>query len=261
MDREYLTSNRTYYVRTDGSDSNDGLGNSSSGSFLTIQKAINTAIYDIDPGPYSVTIQVGVGTFSESIGLGVHWANSEITIQGSPTYGETVIVQGSSAHTISSAAPTPWKLKDLELRNTAGAAYACLYVANRGQVLLENVQWGSSLSHHIVSYYNGTVYFTSDYRIVGNPTSRHIFAAFDSSIRMVNVNCTLVGSRTFAQFININSGTSLIAQGFTYTGTATGNRWGASTNSAIFAVGSGSVQADFFPGSTNGSATSGSYIV
>ena len=61
--REVLTANRTYYVRTDGSDSNDGLANTAGGAFLTIQKAINI-VSALDIGTYTVTMQVGAGTYT-----------------------------------------------------------------------------------------------------------------------------------------------------------------------------------------------------
>ena len=66
--REALTANRTYYVRTDGSNSNDGLTNSSGGAFLTIQKAIDTAA-TLDLNGHTITVQVGDGTYSESVAL------------------------------------------------------------------------------------------------------------------------------------------------------------------------------------------------
>lgn len=61
--RERLTTNRIYYVRTDGNDSNDGLSNAAGGAFLTLQGALNR-VAQIDLNGFSVTIQLANGTYA-----------------------------------------------------------------------------------------------------------------------------------------------------------------------------------------------------
>jgi hypothetical protein len=67
--REQLTAARTYYVRTDGSDSNTGLADTAGGAFLTVQKAFDT-VAGLDLGLYNCGVTVGAGTFDGGCLLG-----------------------------------------------------------------------------------------------------------------------------------------------------------------------------------------------
>lgn len=91
--REKLIANRTYYVRTDGSNSNTGLVNSSGGAFLTWQFAVDFVKGNIDCAGWFVTIQAGEtsATFTGGVALTgafVGDANS-VTLVGNPSVAIT----------------------------------------------------------------------------------------------------------------------------------------------------------------------------
>ena len=89
--REVLSANRTYYVRTDGSDSNNGLANTSGGAFLTIQKAINTAS-GLDLSIYDVSILVPAGTWTENLVLKSLVGAGRVTLTGDITTPSNVVL-------------------------------------------------------------------------------------------------------------------------------------------------------------------------
>src|SRR5690606_6562686 len=67
-----LTADRTYYVRTDGSDANSGLANTAGGAFLTIQKAIQVAA-GINNNGFTITIQLANGTYNSGGSIRGPW--------------------------------------------------------------------------------------------------------------------------------------------------------------------------------------------
>jgi hypothetical protein len=113
--REILTAARTYYVRTDGSDSNNGLTNSSAGAFLTISHAM-LIVSRLDFNGWGVTVSIGNGTYNESVTVPVAVgasANSELIITGTLS----TIINGQFS---SYAGSTPTSIQGITLNNTGG---------------------------------------------------------------------------------------------------------------------------------------------
>jgi hypothetical protein len=87
--REILSADRTYYVRTDGSDSNDGLSDSSGGAFLTAAKA-NQVVATIDKNGYNITVQFGAGTWNENIDMAYGIGDGKVRWKGTLSLLESV---------------------------------------------------------------------------------------------------------------------------------------------------------------------------
>ncbi|MEC0231278.1 hypothetical protein [Paenibacillus alba] len=69
----------TYYVRTDGNDSNTGTANTTGGAFRTIQRAINSIPQIVN---HAVSINVAAGTYAEDVFFEGLYGAGQISIYG-----------------------------------------------------------------------------------------------------------------------------------------------------------------------------------
>ena len=255
--REKLTASRTYYVRTDGSDSNTGLANTSGGAFLTIQNAIDTAVA-LDLATYSVTINVADGTYTGAVVLKPYVGVGPIYITGNTGTPSNVIISTTSADAVSGTQCGAWQLAGMKLQTTT--AGQCVIVSGGAStVTLNGVYFGACAGSHIIAQYNSTVNVIASYTISGNAGGQHYYCLLGG--RMVvtaGITVTLTGTPSFSIFTSAES-TASWAGLPTFSGSASAGtyRYSASLNGVINAYGSG---ASYFPGGVAGvTATGGQY--
>lgn len=107
-----------------GSDSNNGLAPSAAGAFLTIQKAIDTAL-SLDLNGFSVTIQAADGIYpgATQIGPGVGIvAAGKLAIKGNTGTPGNVVVSATAANCFTAVSGGIVTVQDMELRTTTSGA-------------------------------------------------------------------------------------------------------------------------------------------
>lgn len=254
--REILTANRDYYVRTDGSDSNTGLVDSSGGAFLTIQKAIDTAA-TLDCSTYNVTIHVGSGTFTGAVALKSCVGSGVFSLTGAGIASTTISTTSATSLT-ADGITTPWTVSGVKLQTTTtGNAITCQNntILNLGAVAFGAVPTGYS---HVFAGSNGTVNINSAYTISGG-ASIHLYASKGNINYSASFTVTVSGTPAFAlAFAYSDRGSVMQVSGATYSGSATGTRYTSSINSVIYTNSGG---ASYFPGNAAGSTSSGGIYV
>lgn len=256
--REKLDANRTYYVRTDGSDSNTGLTNSSGGAFLTIQKAVNV-VAALDISIYDVTIKLGnAGTWTAGVDVYGPWLGfGTVILEGDTATPANTLISTSSLPCIYVHGGGRLKIKDFKM--TASAS-SCVYVTDGSIIDGGGLNFGSANNFHwLVS--NGSVfapYGSGGYTISGG-AQVHFYAELGSKIYIRAVTITLSGTPAFsASFCNLILGSTAYLDTLTFSGAATGKRYDLTSNAAVNTGGGG---ASYFPGNSAGStATGGQYL-
>lgn len=251
--REKLTAARTYYVRSDGSDSNDGLSNTAGGAFLTVQKAV-TVVSGLDNGGYDVTIQLADATYAESVALKTLVGSGSAIIQGNAATPANVVCKDFSGTYIVGN----WTIKDLVLTN--GSAATRLAASGRGCVIsFSGVTFGgTTTAYHIAATDGAVAKAIGNYSISAGSTI-HAYAANTGSVEIRSKTVTITGTPAFSTaFAYCQILGQQLLDGNTFSGSATGPRYSAISNGVLYTAGGGST---YLPGNSAGStATGGQYV-
>jgi len=248
--RERLAATRTYYVRADGSDANDGLSDTAGGAFLTIQKAVDV-VAALDRSTHGVTISVGAGTFVGATVSGWGPGSQSVVISGAGTGSTTIAGTNASAINVTNARVA---IQNATL-STSGSFGHCISAGYGSFVTFGSVTFGAAVSAHVFAEASSRVIAVANYAIAGGALA-HAFARYTgASIEIAGMTVTLTGTPAFSAAYVLAQSLAMIEQGScTFSGSATGTRYSASRNAVISVAGGG---ASYLPGSGAGGVSTG----
>jgi len=248
--REVLTGDRTYHVRTDGSDANSGLADTAGGAFATIQRAVD-AVAALDCGVFQATIQIADGTYTGQIALRAPLASLPPIIRGNAGTPANVIVDTAAVACMNDGGGT-WVVRDLKITTSAGHA---MHAVNGGSIYFSNIDFGDCAGYHLYAQAGGVLRALGSYRITGGAG---IHAAANGWIIISGVTVTYANSPAFS-VANFLVGRGGVLECFSMTfvngGTVTGQRYIAVHCGVIFTSTGGS--ATYVPGNAAGTVVTG----
>lgn len=249
--REKLTAARTYYVRTDGSDSNNGLANTSGGAFLTIQKAVDVCAA-IDLGIYDATIMVGAGTWTAATTLKTLVGAGKVIIRGANADMTSTVVHTTGASCFSGAFAGRYQFEWMRLQTTT-SGYCISAFGGGAAVEWANVDFGPCSQAHVTCVSGARAESVGTYKISGGGYA-HASAYDNATIQLGAYTTTITGTPAFSGgFVVSDRGSSAVAVGPSFSGSATGTRYRATLNGTIITLGGET----FLPGNAAGFKNSG----
>lgn len=250
--RRKLTASETFYVRTDGDDANDGSANTSAAAFATLQGAWNYISRWIDLGDFIATIKLADGTYSGELrDLGKPLVGGYAIIEGNTSTPASVVLSANSDDCIE-ISTSYVEVDSVMLVNSGGSG---LHAYRQGVILGRNLNFGACSEYHVFCDNQGQVvlvnYTISDDALI------HWYAHSGGYINCIGRTVTLSGTPDFASgFARVFDGGIIEAIGNTYSGSATGVRFGVAGNGNIT---TSSATLTEFPGNAAGFITSGCY--
>jgi hypothetical protein len=259
--RELLTAARTYYVRTDGSDSNTGLVNSAGGAFLTLQKAMDVIASTLDMGGYSITVQVGAGTYTAGVTgkvcVGQATPASLLWLGDAGTPANVELDLASGICFDASGPGVGFRVQGFDLNS---GDYSGLVADYQGVLEFLDVIFGDCGFSHIYLAHGGTMNQKGDYEIDGDSSYHLLLDADGHMVSFVDggSTVTVTGTPAFGYFMWASGTATAELLSVAYVGSATGTRYNVELNATVNIFGGG---ANVFPGDVAGAtATGGQYV-
>lgn len=255
--RELLAANRTYYVDASaGSDTNDGLTDET--AFATVNKALSTIRSKLDVAGFTITIQLGDGTYTGNVGNDFSWVGGgEIIITGKNTTGTIITAATGNTFGTSGILGGRVTIQNMKLTNTGSGA-----LLNHSAVGMlkvgANIEWGAATGgYHIRALVPGAyILATNGYTISGGAFV-HALLAHTGYLQIEGGTITLTGTPAFTGYYLWMNDVGHARITATFSGSATGIRYNISENSV---ASGGGVGESYLPGDTDGSkATGGQY--
>jgi hypothetical protein len=260
--REQLAANRTYYVRTDGSDGNNGLANSSGGAFLTIQKAIDT-VAALDLSIYNVTIQAADGTYTGAVTVTGPWVGSgTVTLQGNTTTPANVVITTSVAGAAALSVQSGGRLSVAGFKLVSSGAGATAGLKSSGSAILVTgaMDFGAA-NRQMQAAGSGSITFGAGitYNISAGAVT-HVFCSSGGSVAIEGCTVATTGTVAFSSAFVTSSFVGVVfIDSNTFAGaSATGSRYSITANGVVYTAGAA---ATYLPGNAAGTTGSGGQYV
>jgi hypothetical protein len=255
--RTRLIANKTFYVATTGSNSNDGLTVGT--PWLTLQYAWDTIKNNYDLNGKVVTIQLADGTYTGALNAngqmtGIN-ATDNVLIKGNSADSSAVVISTSSS-AIYGKFGSKIKLQYLTITTTGGGSNSV--IARYGSIIEigAGVVFGVAGNGQIVGSDGGLILISGAYSITGGGAS-HIIGSVVIDENVVSpITITVTGTPNFSAAFCLCSHDYVRAYYLNFSGGATGQRYRANVGGYIQTNGGG---ANFFPGNVAGDSTTGYY--
>lgn len=259
--REKLAAARTYFVRTDGNDANNGLVNNAGGAFLTLQKAYDVIVATLDLGGQTVTIS-STGTFPAGLNLAGPWSGGgSVVFDGN---GGAISASSGFDMLCGCALPGLFTVQNVAFASS-GPLSGLVHVGTGTLRIGAGVTFGNmNGGDHIVSGAAGSLIACGTNYTITGACRIHLYAKLGGVIDMyagvtgvtttLAANITLAGGGAFAYaeaggiLQQIGSARTIALGAFG----VTGQRYNVTGGSLINTQGAG---ATYFPGSIAGGGT------
>lgn len=230
--REALTSLRTYYVRTDGSDSNTGLVNSAGGAFLTLQHAADVIQQTLDLNGNNVIVDIGDGTYTAGVTVDGSWVGEGfVYFIGDTVTPSNVNINTTSASCFFALNSARFGVRGVKMTTTTSGV--CIGAYLNSYVNYQSVDFGACAESHVECGTNSTISPDGAYAISGSAVS-HWHTGSPGIIACGGpFSVTITGTPAFSSYFAGVAQGAITCGLVTYIGSATGVRFLAHKNGVI----------------------------